>query len=389
MDLDFKILSKSDALALDPKTYNPEEHPYGNLRLESAARVRGDEAVAIVALDRSVIVGKILLRYASIPFEEGILRLALGQDMLVSPDYRGRGIGTALIEKSLEVEAPTIHSGLSGLSRPLFEKFALPSIDRSQAYQLPLSWKGFLRAVRDSGALARESRSGFSAPGQLVHDSRTWRSQLHRTRSLASSMSRPLCETDALAALSEILSPRVRRFQIPWNLTKLRAGLANVDSDFCAIVTDVTTASKSQRFLITAYRYPRKIRLPFTKTQRPLDEWRVNEIYPPVVDSSLGQVAVASIATRLAQRGADVMEIFCHTAELELACADLGLRKSLTKSMLLVPPRSYKPELACLICNPNEWWCRAMNEEQFEESQEGFDTFAPDPLDAKSEQTSK
>lgn len=378
--MDLRILRRKEALGLDPKAYNPRERAHANLRLGSTTRIRDDEAVAVVAFDGEEIVGKMLLRYASIPYDGGVLRLALGQDMLVSPDYRGRGIGTALITKSLEVQAPTIHSGLSSLSKPLFEKFALPSIDRSQAYQLALSWKGFLRQSRDragegNGMAARVAEAGDAVRGYL-----SWRDLLHRTRALATSATRILPSSDAIAALPELLSKRVRRFQIPWNLTKLRSGLTNTDPDLRAIVAEVGVGGSRRLVLATAYRYPRQIRIPFTQAQRPLEEWRVNEIYPPVTDPSLGQAAIAAIAARLAERGADVIEVFCHTGGLESACIALGLRRSITKSMLLVPQQGVAAELTRAVCDPEQWWCRALNEEQFEESQEDLELIVPQPL---------
>ena len=130
-----------------------------------------EQVCQTVTEPREEIVGKMLLRYASIPYDGGILRLALGQDMLVSSDYRGRGIGTALITKSLDVPAPTIHSGLSSLSKPLFEKFALPSIDRSQSYQLALSWKGFLRQSRDRAGKGHDPAARASETGDVLRAS--------------------------------------------------------------------------------------------------------------------------------------------------------------------------------------------------------------------------
>lgn len=378
--MDLRILSRKEALGLDPKAYNPRERAHANLRLGSTTRIRDDEAVAVVAVDGEEIVGKMLLRYASIPYDGGILRLALGQDMLVSPDYRGRGIGTALIRKSLEVQAPTIHSGLSSLSKPLFEKFAFPSIDRSQAYQLALSWKGFLRQSRDRAGKRQGTAARVAEAGDAVRGYLSWRDLLHRTRALATSTTRILPSSDAIFALPELLSERVRRFQIPWNLTKLRAGLTNTDPDLCAVVAEVGVGGSRRLVLATAYRYPRQIRIPFTQAQRPLEEWRVNEFYPPVTDPSLGQAAIAAIAARLAERGADVIEVFCHTGGLESACIALGLRKSITKSMLLVPQQGVAAELARAACDPEQWWCRALNEEQFEESQEDLELIVPQPL---------
>lgn len=76
--MDLRILSRKEALGLDPKVYNPLERAHANLRLGSTTRIRDDEAVAVVAFDGEEIVGKMLLRYASIPYDGGVLRLALG-----------------------------------------------------------------------------------------------------------------------------------------------------------------------------------------------------------------------------------------------------------------------------------------------------------------------
>jgi GNAT superfamily N-acetyltransferase len=366
MPLDYQLISKRDALALDARKYNPYGAEFGNLRLEQVGPLEDDDVVAVVALDGARIVGKILFRYGLLPFDHTSIRLACAQDLVVAPECRGRGIGRALLEHSTAIGVPQIHSGLSAMSEPLIEKLGFPSIDRSQAFQAPLSGKGLVRRLRTdlyasegggvvgrSGAAWRSVAEHIARAVRLRRQSRDWH---------------VLPVDEALAQLDAVLGRRERRFQIPWNRAKLTQALLGKDTDCLAWVVAEGSGSAAHRHLVTAYNYRREIRMPLVSRVLPLSEWRVNEVYPRVSDSRAAECIIAVVAGRLAQRGADIAEVFAASPEMVQGCRALGLVPSICKSMYLVPS-GVDADLSQSLTTPDQWWCRALNEEQYEESQ--------------------
>ena len=116
MPLEYRLLSKREALALDPRQYNANAAEYANLRLKQVRRLDDGDVVAVVAFDGPRIVGKLLIRYGLLPFDDASIRLACAQDLLVAAEYRGQGIGRAILERSTAIGVPQIHSGLSAMT---------------------------------------------------------------------------------------------------------------------------------------------------------------------------------------------------------------------------------------------------------------------------------
>jgi hypothetical protein len=85
---------------------------------------------------------------------------------------------------------------------------------------------------------------------------------------------------------------------------------------------------------------------------------------------------IAAAARNLRARGADVVELYAETDLLASACRNLGLLRSLEKSMQIATS-GVGADLARDLGDPGQWWCRAINEEQFEESQQGADLLIP------------
>ena len=375
MTIRYALLTKKQANQLDPLRYNPTIAEFANLRLNRTNSLEENDTVAVVAFDGERIVGKILFGYGWLPFDNTSIRLALAlaQDLLVSEEYRGRGIGLAILQKSTEIKVPQIHSGLSGMALPLIEKLGFLSIDRTPSYQLALSAKGLLRLIRAdfhahaTGALPAIRIAIRSALSQFTQHKR-----LISNRSGAVTLS----AAEAIRQLPFLTAHRERRFQIPWNNSKLIAGVKGVDKGFAAWVISVGNMKEPRNHLVTAYLFERHIRIPLTNRLVPLSEWRVNEIYPPVKDHDTTRRLIPGISANLSKIGADVMELFAPTEALVSACTALGLVQSIHKSMLLVPS-GVSDDLKSDLLEPSQWWCRALNENQFEESQPHFELIVP------------
>lgn len=380
--MQYRLISKREALTLDPAQYNPSAADHANLRLKQVSRLGDDDVVAVAAFDGPRVVGKLLIRYGLVPFDDTSIRLACAQDLMVAAHYRGQGVGRAILEHSTDIKVPQIHSGLSAMSAPLIEKLGFPSIDRTQAYQVPLSAKGLLRRLR-SGLEPTADAGG--APGRARSALRLLAAQRGRARRLRNlrPSTRTVDAEQAVRQLDAVLAWRERRFQIPWNRSKLLQALRGQHAGMRAwVVVDGDDAAAQFR-LATAYHYPRAIRVPYTNRTTPLSEWRVNEIYPPLRDAGVAERVVATVVGQLAKHRADVVEVFAATPELASGCRALGLDASICKSMYLVPS-GVDEGLARALTTPEQWWCRALNEVQYEESQPHMDIVVPSGSPAES-----
>lgn len=333
--------------------------------LKESRNWRPDDPVILVAIDDERPAGHVKFTFGHIARLGERMRAAAAQDLFTHPDYRGQGIGSALISKSLEIGMPCLYSGISGQAMPLYQKLGFSFIDCAPVYQLPLTLLAYLREWRtwryrlENDVDARDKRA-------LRALQKTLRAR-RNVRTRGGAEWNALDSTASCNELRRLAKTHSRMFQVPWSLDLLSSALKGEVAHLHAAVLAKEGSATPGCHLVTVYRQRASVRIPMTERHVDLVDGHLNEIYPPVadLDSALG---VLRAAARYGRRiGCDNLSIHAMTDELRSACEQLGLASSAAKSVA-IQPIGIPQALAAEMVRPENWWCRMANEEQLEEA---------------------
>lgn len=329
------------------------------INLSACKNAKKDDIICIAAVDKGCVIGRMLFTYGFIADGNKPLRVAAAQALMVSKKRQGEGIGGRLIKKSLEINILCIHSGLSGAAIPLFKKLGFSFIDDSPVFQAPLSMLGVFKDARHRFYAMKKNniRDLFTA---FFKSMSIWKQVVKK-----SSKYHVLDKQSAIDMIDEILSVNVKRFQIPWNMDKVKGGINGVLNDYYAFVVESNT---SERYFVSIYIKHAQFRLPLTDKLIAVKDGHVNEIYPPINDPKSALSILNTIAIHTRQLGYKNLSVYASTPVLLTACQSIGLDSRHNKTFAIKPINLQK-ELSELITDPSQWWCRAMNEDQVEEAQ--------------------
>ena len=343
----------------------PELQALLSRALKESRNWRSDDPVILVAIDGERPAGHVKFTYGHIARLGTKMRAAAAQDLFTHPDYRGQGIGSALISKSLEIGMPCLYSGISGQAMPLYKKLGFSFIDCAPVDQLPLTLLAYLREWRtwlyrvENDADRREKR----ALRALQKTLRCGRNLRMRAGTEWTALD-PTQSCEELRSLAKIHS---RMFQVPWSIDLLSSALKGEAPHLHAAVFAKNGPAGRVRHLVTIYRQRASVRIPMTQRHADLADGHLNEIYPPAADveSALG---VLRAAARYGKNiGLDNLSVHAMTDELRSACEQIGLASSAAKSVA-IQPLGMPDALAAEMVRPENWWCRMANEEQLEEA---------------------
>jgi hypothetical protein len=321
---------------------------------------------AIAAFDDDRLVGRIAIVYTDLLVMENRVRCAVGQNFFVLDEYRDRAVGLSILLKAMRLGLPYIESGVSGQLRQILDSWKqfIP-IDRSPIFQVGLDRKGLVQMAK-WGHYAEERRD--SIPLELLHKMRlvvrTWR----QSRSVSAGRSR-----DELRALppeafargfERVATAPAASVQVPWNVGLLQRAVEGKDRNRGAWILE---RGPSSAWLLTLYRQERVLGVDDDGRTHSVLEAHLNEIYPPVHDEATAQCFLAFAYDRAKRMGASILQVHAMTPAIDSVCRRLGLLSRMTKSVYIAPSGVDPATKACLS-DPKAWWCRAFNEDQFEEA---------------------
>ena len=99
-----------------------------------------------------------------------------------------------------------------------------------------------------------------------------------------------------------------------------------------------------------------------------LREIYLNEIYPPLKEDDPISALLAFSAKQAMHMEADILRVYGMTSAMKKNYTQFGLSNRAVKSVFIAPGTSINESTRKLLCDPDNWWCRAFSEDQFEES---------------------
>ena len=104
-------------------------------------------------------------------------------------------------------------------------------------------------------------------------------------------------------------------------------------------------------------------------TEKKLREIYLNEIYPPLKeDDPIASLLAFSTKQAAKNMNADIFRIYAMTSAMQKHFSRFGLRSRALKTVFIAPGTNLDAATRKLLCEPDNWWCRAFSEDQFEES---------------------
>jgi hypothetical protein len=290
----------------------------------------------------------------------------VGEDFFVLDEYRDRAVGLSLLLKALKLGLPFIESAVSGQMRKILDswkQFVL--VDASPMFQVALDRFGLLQMAKWD-LYEQQSSGGFWADKLtklcLLH--RGWR-QSRRLSNAGRGMLKMFPARDTTAAFDRCLMTPRAAVQLPWNRELLESALAGSDPNRGAWLVECVD-DRSGPWLVTLYRQERFLGQNPDGTTRSVREAHLNEIYPPADERAPVAALLAFAANRATEMGANVVQIHAMTPAIEQFCHGKGLRSRMKKSVYIAA-EGVDAATRRLLSDPANWWCRAFNENQFEE----------------------
>ncbi len=342
-------------------------NPLSDFHLEHFNHLHSEDVIAVIALDENEIVGRNLLSYCEISVAGEPINCIVSQRVYVKEEYRTKGVGVYVKMHLLRLGLPQLSSSVSAAMQKVYDSWGeYHRVDDSPIHSIPLTTASFLRDCR------------LDYYAQISNGENTgWlflaRHMLHKIKAatrlslLPSGQAGKLLNgTEACSALEEIVNLQKLPIYTPWDKKKIKSALAGSEQGMKAWVYKTSNQNKTTPYLLTAYIKYKATRVVGNQREK-LKELHVNEIFPPVENKS-DAIKIIHFVRKLAKTlSFDTVHIYAMTSELQQACHQLQLASFYNKSVYIVL-RGVNEAQASLLIDPNNWWCRAINEEQFEES---------------------
>ncbi|MCC6201493.1 MAG: hypothetical protein IT494_00635 [Gammaproteobacteria bacterium] len=261
----------------------------------------------------------------------------------------------------LKLGYPQISSGVSPSMQKVYDAWsAYRRVDASITYSVAADAFGVLRVSRIA---AEQHRLGADRAGRVG----LARLALARARAslrllAAGPRTRVLDANTAVGAIDDVLRSAHRVIQVPWNRQVLCDALHGRHARMHAWVIELPGGR--QQFL-SAYRKQRLVRT-FGTREMMKTELLFNEAWPPVQEDDVALTCIAFVVRQARSLGASVVQVDAMTPALARICERFGF-DTFYRKRVYIAPNTRDKDLSSVLSDPANWWCRAINENEFEE----------------------
>jgi hypothetical protein len=364
-EINYLILNKRDAKEWQKNHPADDQVPLSNIYNHRWSQYKDDDLVAIIATEKDKIIGMISLGYCDIFVNGEIKRFLISGGFYVLEEYRNQSVGIRILGKILKLDMPYIASGLSGPMSGILDNWrSFHKVDVSSVFGVGTSFFGTVRLGRLALNKQFEQNKSLNPLQVFLTLAKQW---LIRLRLLNSPVT-ALGHEEAVTRLDEVLSSWQAKIQVPWNRKKLSDSLRNDPhgNDYSWMVSHNISGTEKLNLISINLR---KVEASVMNTRdiRVLTTARLLEIFPPVEDEQVARDLIAFAYAKAKKLKADILFCFAMTTSLNAACNKMDMYNGFNKSVYVGLNR-VETDYHRLIIDPDAWWCRAENEDQFEES---------------------
>lgn len=363
--INYLILNKREAEEWQKNHPANDQIPLSNIYNHRWSMCEDDDLVAIIATENNKIIGMISLGYSDVFVNGEIKRFLISGGFYVLEEYRNQSIGIRILGKILKLDMPYIASGLSGAMNGILDNWRnFHKIDGSSVFGVGTSFFGTVRLGRLALNTQFEQKKSITPLQVFLTLAKQWLIQLRLLNSPVSALS----HEEAVRRLEEVLSSWQAKIQIPWNRKKLSDSLQNqqLGNDHSWIVSHNFSGTE-KLYLVSINLRKVETSVMNTKDIRVLTTARLLEIFPPVEDEQAARDIIAFAYVKAKKLKADILFCFAMTVSLNEFCNKMDMHHGFDKS-IYVGLNRVETDYHRMLIDADSWWCRAENEDQFEES---------------------
>lgn len=364
--ISYRVFTKRDAI--EWQKANPPSDKLSDLLLgrELLKGLPDSAWVAVVAIDKGKIVGRNFVFPATIFINGERIDCRCSGDLYVKPEYRTKGVGLYIKMHMLNMGLPQIVGGTSGPMQKIYTawgKYQL--IDDSPVFALPLSisallFYGRLSYYRQTNA---SGPTGWPVLAKILLELHLSARRFTKLRSINCTVLPPNL---AVNLVDSILVDDLYPCQIPWDREKVAEALHLQKDDNYSWVFEIRQGTDTNRYFANVYVKRREVRLVSSK-KAVIKEAQLSEIFPPVQDRTVFQEIISSLRNELLKLRFDSILIYALNETMADPCTEIGLPTFFNKTVSIAANDLEEP-MASDVSTPENWWCRAYNEEQFKET---------------------
>lgn len=340
--------------------------PLSNMYVGDFANYSDDEVVAVLALNDGELIGRITLAYSYILVAGQLYRCMVGQRLYVREDFRKKAAGVSILLKVLNLEIPYIAGSVSAAMGKIFDAWNMfHRIDSSSVYSVAMTLPTAVRLARLS-IQRLHNNSGpipFYKPYFLVLRE-IW--SKYRIQSRNKHNLRELSKAEALDRVEKILGMVDFPVQVPWSRDVLLRAINGTDRKCFAWLITIDDGDSHQIFFLCLYLRKSKVSLLRTSDIREIEIAELTEVFPPLQNEETGRSILEFIVGKAGQLNVDLLHVHATTRAMETACKKCSLESFFSKK-IYITPSGLDEDIAEIVSDPKNWWCRAASEVQFDE----------------------
>ena len=355
----YAYFTRAEAIKWQKERSIDPNDPLTDLRTSYCAHADMDQPVGVGAWDGERMIGRNFFFHIPISVRGRPVECVVTNNLFVAPEYRPQGIGTYLKMYVLKLGYPQISSGVSPAMQKVYNAWnAYRRVDSSPTYSLPTDLLGLVRVARIA---VERSAHQSSSPGvsRLALSRLLSIVRLLTSRRLALRRLKP---RDGEDALDSVLHAARRPVQVPWNRSTLVEGLHGRHATLRAWIVEFPGAPLR---LVTGYIKRREVRTIGKRTTQ-MTEFLLNEVWPPLEDETQAKACLAFAVQQARALRASVTQVDAMTEALRRTCQGFGFDRFYEKRVYIAPNTKDR-SLDETLSDPANWWCRAINENEFEE----------------------
>lgn len=364
----YHTLRKSDLFDGSTIEKVDAEDPFNQSSLKYLKEYDRSEIVAIIATDNGRLVGRIFLAYADVMVNGRLLRCTVGENLYVQESYRKKAVGLKLLKNAINLGNPYIAASVSADLYPVLEVSKwFHRIDASPVYLLGLDIGGTFRVARLALQEEEKRLKRVTTKIHLLSVLARKLFSLYRMRLPGRKQLKVLTPELALIRLESMVILRDKKTYIPWNRSVITNSLFGKDHKRHSWVVALEVGSITCYHFVSLYMDQQNLSLIHSQDIRRIQIARLSEVFPPITNVHVGHRVLEFAAERARHLGASLLFVYAIEDILNQACQKMELDTLLDKRIFL-SPGELDDELSSIITKPHNWWCRGINESQFEEA---------------------
>ncbi len=359
--MEYRYYTKREAIELQVNQRFSSTDSASNLHVEYFNHCDANDIIAAVAIDNGNIVGHKLVSPCLLLVDSKPLSCMVGEGTYVNEEFRRKGIGKRLMQNILNLGIPQISTSVSSSMERILDSWnEYVRVDSSPIFTVPVNIIGAIRYSRIE--LYQNTDYKWALVNILFRNA----TNMVKFRTKRISCIKILSASESISCLEKVVTSMKFPVQVPWDFEIITRALDGKESGMKAWIIEIPKDQGHSRHLVTFYIKSSRIRI-YGSREVNLKEAHLNEIFPPLNDWKAECEVIAFCYNQARQLSIGSIKIYALTDSLANECKKLGLFRAGHK-LIYIAPIGLEGHIFNTLVDKDNWWCRAIGEDQFNET---------------------